>query len=145
MLQLISSWKQQELTKYSILKNISDIVQSIPTEYRQDLKAFTILVKANYKLFEQIAPIIKIPAGKNTPETHASILQYVTLAHEYQAEYSRFQELSQILAMWENSYQKILDIREQYNNNQYKQPQEFSQEIPGLELYQKYSSYLPNH
>ena len=52
VLPLISSWKQQELTKYSILKHINDIVQSIPTEYRQDLKALTILVKANYKLFE---------------------------------------------------------------------------------------------
>ncbi|MBC6419028.1 MAG: hypothetical protein GDA44_09695 [Prochloron sp. SP5CPC1] len=144
VLQLISSWKQQELTKYSILKHINDIVQSIPTEYRQDLKALTVLVKANYKLFEQIASIIKIPAGKNTPKTHARILQYIALAHEYQADYSQFQELSKILAIWENSYQKILDIREEYNSHQYKQPQEFSQEIPGLELYQKYSTYLPN-
>ncbi len=144
VLQLISSWEQQELTKYSILEHINDIVQSIPTEYRQNLKALTILVKTNYKLFEQIASIIKIPAGENTPETYASILQYITLAHEYQAEYSQFQELSKILAIWENSYQTILDIREEYNSDQYKQPQEFSQKIPGLELYQKYSTYLPN-
>ena len=130
------------LPNYSTLKNINDLVDSLSTEYRQDLNALTVLVELNCQLFEQIAPMLPIPEGKNPPKTYGRIIQYIALRNYYQAISHQFQQLIQVLGIWHDYYRRVIEIHQQYSSIQYKQPQKFHLEIPGLELYQKYRRFL---
>ena len=59
--------------------------------------------------------------------------------------FKQFQELIKVLKQWQKPYQSLKQVREQYPVHQYRVPKQFSQQIPGLNIYQKYEKYLDNY
>ena len=47
------------------------------------------------------------------------------------------------LLKWQKHHQTITDIRKEYPHHTYKLPAEFTQVIPGENIYEKYKAYLP--
>jgi hypothetical protein len=70
------------------------------------------------------------------------MLQYIALRNRYQHSLAQFQQLISLLKNWLKYYESIVTIRDEYASNKYKQPPIFLQEIPGLDLYQKYEEFI---
>lgn len=141
-LKLLSLFKQYQLTDFSVLKTISDIVDSLEKKDLHDLKGLVVTVKVNYEVFEKLGQIIGVPRSKSEPNTYGKIIQYIGLTYKYQTSYSKFQELVVLLSEWQKHYQSVIGVRQEYPVGEYKQPKDFAQEIPGMNLYLKYKNYL---
>ncbi|WP_041393131.1 hypothetical protein [Pleurocapsa sp. PCC 7327] len=141
-LKLLVSLKGYYCIDYSILSKIAAIINRLGKKDIQDLKRLVSLVLVNYEFFKKLKKIIGLSEEKNTPETYARLIQYLALNHKYQLAFLKFQELEAVLWQWCKHYQAILAIRQQYPPSQYKQPKDFSQEIPGLKIYLKYKNWL---
>ncbi|MBF2022275.1 MAG: hypothetical protein IGR93_19830 [Hydrococcus sp. C42_A2020_068] len=141
-LKLLFSLKRYYAVDYSILSKIAAIINRLGKKDIQDLKRLVSLVLVNYEFFKKLKKIIGLSEEKNTPETYARLIQYLALNHKYQLTFLKFQELELVLWQWCKHYQAILAIRQQYPPSQYKQPKDFSQEIPGLKIYLKYKNWL---
>ena len=141
-LELLSLFKQYQLTDFSVLKTISDIVNSLEKKDLHDLKGLVVTVKVNYEVFEKLGQIIGVPRSKSEPSTYGKIIQYIGLTYKYQTSYSKFQELVAPLSEWQKHYQSVIGVRQEYPVGEYKQPKDFAQEIPGMNLYLKYKNYL---
>lgn len=141
-LKLFLLLKRYYAVDYSILSKIAAIINSLGQKDVQDLKRLVSLVLVNYEVFKKLRKIIGLSEEQNTPETYARLIQYIELSHKYQLTFLKFQELESVLWQWCKHYQAILAIRQQYPPSQYKQPKDFSQEIPGLKIYLKYKNWL---
>lgn len=141
-LQLLYLFKKYQLSDYSILKNVSDMLIYLKNKNLKDLKLLTRLVTRNYPIFEKLGKIIGISAEQSTPKTYALILQYLALSNKYQKSYRQFETMLLILKDWEKNYQHILEIRQEHSIFQYKCPSEFKDKVAGQEIYQKYKGYL---
>jgi hypothetical protein len=137
-LKLLSLFKSYNLADYSILRVISDLVDTLSEQEATQPEELLKIVKKNYEVFSQLSKIIGITKYQNTPETHVKMLQYLTLAKRHEKSFPQFQELVQVMQKWNRPHQAIVRIREEYSPKEYKQPQEFSEEIPGLKIYTKY-------
>ncbi|BAQ65425.1 hypothetical protein [Geminocystis sp. NIES-3709] len=142
-LKLLYLFKKFNLTDFSILKTISDMVIYLQDKNMQNMKAMQDLVMKNQDVFLKVGKIIGIPKTKETPESYGRILQYLALSKKHENSIKQFTKLMDVLKQWQNFYKTISDIREQYPATQYQQPDEFKQEIPGLSIYQNYGEYLP--
>ena len=58
--------------------------------------------------------------------------------------YIQFEQLVELLKKWEKTYKNIAMVRQEYTSDQYQIPQEFKEDIPGINVYQKYAKYLPD-
>jgi hypothetical protein len=141
-LKLFALFKQYQLADFTILKNISDLVNQLQGYDLLAPKKLVILVIESYEVFEKLAPIIGIPGENQAPENYVPILQYMGLINRYQDAYKKFQELIKILKQWQKPYDALKLIREEYTADQYRIPPEFTQEIPGLNVYKKYEKYV---
>jgi hypothetical protein len=141
-LKLLFSLKGYYLIDYSILSKIATIINSLDKKNIQNFKEIVSLVLVNYEVFKKLRKIIDLSEEQNTPETHARLIQYIVLSHTYQPAFLKFQEIEAVLWKWYKHYQAILAIRQEYPPSQYKQPKDFSQEIPGLKIYLKYKNWL---
>jgi hypothetical protein len=70
------------------------------------------------------------------------MIQYIALIYRYQASFSKFQQLIQVIRQWYKPYRTILDIRKEHSPETHWQPQDFAKEIPGVSLYLKYKGSL---
>ncbi|WP_342596769.1 hypothetical protein VKI21_12670 [Cyanobacterium aponinum UTEX 3222] len=100
------------------------------------------LVVKNEDVFIKLGRIIGVPKTKETPDTYARLLQYLALSKKHEQTREQFIKLIQVLKPWQGFYRTITDIREQYSANQYNLPEEFTQEIPGLSIYENYQQYI---
>jgi hypothetical protein len=141
-LKLLALFKKYQLADYTILKRVSDIVDLLEGKDLLEPKNLVILVIENYEVFEKLDPIIGINEVESTPEIYANILHYIGLNSRYKDSYSQFEKLIKILKKWQKPYQSVMAIREEYKENKYRIPPEFSQTIPGLNVYHKYEKYL---
>jgi len=141
-LNLLYKFKRWDLSDFSILRKISDIVDSFQKKELHELKAFKVQVTVNYDLFEELGEIIELPKKKRQPTSYALLLQYIALMQKHKGAYQQFQQLLGLLKRWEKPFQTVATIREEYNHEEYKQPPDLLKEIPGLELYLKYKDYL---
>lgn len=141
-LNLLYKFKRWDLSDFSILRKISDIVDSFRTKELHELKGFKVQVTVNYDLFEQLGEIIELPKKKRQPTNYALLLQYITLMQKHQGAYQQFQQLLGLLKRWEKPFQTVATIREEYKHTEYNQPPDLLKEIPGLNLYLKYKNYL---
>lgn len=141
-LKLFALFKQYELADFTILKTISDLVNQLQGYDLLAPKKLVILIIENYEVFEKLAPIIGIPGENKAPEDYVPMLQYMGLINRYQDAYTKFQELIKILKQWQKPYHVFRTIREEYTADQYRVPPEFNQEIPGLNVYNKYEKYV---
>ncbi|MGI0481662.1 hypothetical protein ACN4EE_12825 [Geminocystis sp. CENA526] len=141
-LKLLYLFKKFNLTDFSILRTISDMVIYLQDKNMQNMKAMQDLVVKNEEIFLKVGKIIGIPKTKENPETYGRILQYLALSKKHESSIQQFTKMMDVMKQWKNFYKTITDIREQYPPSQYQQPDEFKQEIPGLSLYQTYGEYL---
>ncbi len=141
-LELLSRFKQCQVTNYDLLNKILDVVEQLELKQSSDKAEFLDLIKNNQQLFQETGSIIGLGEEKNTPETQATILEYIFLAQKYQTLYSHFRQFMVVLRVWENNYRELVSIQQQYNSKQYQQPQDFLAEIPGLDFYHNYNGFL---
>ncbi len=141
-LKLLLLFKQYNLTDFSLLRTVAEIADSFYDKNLESLKEFTVIVRVNSELFLKLGEIIKVPKQKNTPETYALILQYIALRNRHRTAFGQFKQLIGLLKQWEQFYEPIMAIRQEYPPSEYKQPPIFLEELPGYSLYQKYQQYL---
>ncbi|BAQ63872.1 hypothetical protein [Geminocystis sp. NIES-3709] len=141
-LKLLYLFKQYDMSNFALLRNVAEIADTFYDKDLDTLKEFMVVVQLNAELFLKLGQIIQVPVGKNKPETYASMLQYIALRNRHQKSYGQFQQLLGLLKEWQKYYNPLITIRQQYSPKEYKQPVIFSDEIPGLAIYNKYCSNL---
>ena len=141
-LKLFSLFKKYQLDDFTILRTISDITQRLEAQDLFKLQGLTVLVLENYHVFEKLGPIIGISEEESSPETYTKMMQYMGLVNRYSKAYQEFQLLLTTLKKWEKPYKSVKLIREQYSANEYRIPPQFSTELPGVVLYEKYKKHF---
>lgn len=144
-LKLLSLFKKYQLADFTILKRVSDIVNQLRGQDLLQAKNLVSLVINDYEVFEKLAPIIGVSESESSPETYANILQYIGLISRHEKSYEQFQRLLETLKQWQKPYKTITMIRQEYKASEYRLPKEFSQEIPGFNIYKKYEKFLENN
>ncbi|MDJ0599999.1 MAG: hypothetical protein QNJ37_14300 [Crocosphaera sp.] len=140
-LKLLYLFKKYQLTNYSILQRVSNVVGFLQTKDIKNISSLMKIVKKQNKLFEQLGQIIEIPEEKNHPLTYAIMLQYMLLQAKYAKVYCQFQKLIEVLGTWNKYYKTAESIRRQYPWNKYRQPQDFKKPLVMSDLYEKYHDY----
>ncbi|MEM8672671.1 MAG: hypothetical protein AAGF83_02185 [Cyanobacteria bacterium P01_G01_bin.67] len=143
-LKLLALFKQYELQDFSILKNISDVVETLEGKDLISSDDLVSPVLENYESFEKLGPIIGISAAESTPQAYAKILQVIGLTNRHGKAYLEFGQLVTLLKKWEKPYKAIALVRKEYTEDKYSLPAEFKSDIPGVAVYQKYAEYLPD-
>jgi hypothetical protein len=141
-LKLFSLFKQYQLADYSVLRSISDMVSTFQEKDTMNSKVLSLLVVGKFETFSQLGKIIGLTGPKNTPDNYAKMLQYIALESRHKKSYVQFKDFISVMKKWMRHYQAILKIRQEYPPQEYKQPKEFSAEIPGEDLYNKYRGAL---
>ncbi len=141
-LKLLALFKQYELQDFSILKSISDVVESLQGKDLITNDNLISPVLENYESFEKLGPILGISQAESTPQAYAKILQVIGLTNRHSKAYLEFGQLIKLLKKWENIYKAIALVREEYTTDKYNLPAEFTANIPGISVYQKYAEYL---
>jgi hypothetical protein len=141
-LKLLSLFKAYELSDLSILRQISDLIQSLNKRDLQNYETLAPLVAANYETFEKIGKIVNLPRSRSNPDTFARITQVLALYYKYAISFMQFDELMTVLKRWYRPYQTVIGIREAHPPHQFKQPPEFKEDIMGEKTYLKYKGWL---
>lgn len=141
-LKLLALFKQYELQDFSILKNISDVVDTLAGKDLISSDDLVSPVLENYESFEKLAPILGLSAAESTPQAYAKILQVIGLNDRHGKAYLEFAQLVELLKKWEKLYKAIALVRKEYTDDKYSIPAEFKLDIPGVKVYQRYAEYL---
>lgn len=141
-LKLLSLFKQYELKDFSILKKITDIVESFGSKDLVKSNDLLSPVIENYESFEKLTPILGLSAAESTPQSYTKILQVIGLTNRHGKAYVEFGQLVELLRKWETPYKAISLVRKEYTEDKYSIPAEFKEDIPGYNTYQKYAEYL---
>ncbi len=140
-LKLLYLFKKCQLTNYSILQQVSNVVDDLKNKNIKNTSNILKIVKKQNKLFEKLGSILEIPKVKNNPLTYAIMLQYMVFQSKYTKVYCQFEKLIEVLGHWKKFYKTAKSIRRQYSWNQYRQPQDFKKKLVILDLYKKYHHY----
>jgi len=141
-LKLLARFKEHEMSSFIILIKLVEYVDGLIKTNLQDLVSCELTVQTHLDIFERLGKIIEIPSQKNTVQTYAQMMQYITLGKKHEESYAKFLAFITVLVKWQELYQQSLTITKSYQPEKYTQPREFNQEIRGLELYTKYKDYL---
>ncbi|MDJ0510099.1 MAG: hypothetical protein QNJ64_12725 [Crocosphaera sp.] len=141
-LQLLSLFKTYDLADYSILRVISEMIQSLGKRDLLDFKGLVSLVRVNYDTFEKLQDIIGLSKRQSNPETYTIMIQFIALSNRHAISYMKFDDLMKVMQKWFKPYQAMIGIRAEHPPTEYKQPQEFKEPIPGIEIYEKYKKWL---
>jgi hypothetical protein len=137
-IKLLLLFKKYQLDDYSTLRSVSNTINLLESEDLLNLDALLLLVMVKYDVFEKLGPIVGIEEKYNRPETYSKMLQYIGLKSRHEVAYQKFQDFLLLLKQWEINYKSIVNIRQKYTSKQYRLPKDFSAELPGFSLYQKY-------
>lgn len=137
-LKLLYLFKKYQLADYSILKEVSNMVNYVNDKNIRDINIIDRLIKKNETIFKQLGKIIEISPENNNSLVHSKMLQYLALESKYRAVDLQFERLIRVLKDWKNAYQTVKNIRKKYPWIHYEQPKEFTQKIEYLNLYKKY-------
>jgi hypothetical protein len=141
-LKLLYLFKQYDLSNFALLRTVAEIADTFYDKNLESLREFMVVVQVNVDMFLKLGQIIQVPNSKNKPETYALMLQYVALRKRHSQSFGQFQSLLGLLKQWENLYHPLIAIRQEYPPEEFKQPPIFTEEIPGLGIYNKYESHL---
>ncbi|MDJ0597633.1 MAG: hypothetical protein QNJ37_02140 [Crocosphaera sp.] len=141
-LKLLSRFKAYQLGDYSILRVISELIQSLGKRDLLDFKGLVSLVRVNYETFEKLRDIIGLSQRQTTPETYGLMIQFIALSNRHGISHLKFDDLIKVMQKWYKPYQAIMGIRQEHPPSQYKQPKAFKEAIPGVEIYEKYKKWL---
>ncbi|MDJ0729144.1 MAG: hypothetical protein QNJ33_04045 [Crocosphaera sp.] len=140
-LKLLYLFKKYQLTNYSILEKVSNLVNILQSQNIKNINKLVKIVKKQNQIFDKLGKILEIPEEKKDPLTYATMLQYILLQTKYAKVYCQFEKLMEVLGNWNKSYKTVKSIRQQYSWNQYRQPQDFKKKLVILDLYKKYHHY----
>ena len=143
-LKLLALFKQYNLQDFSILKKVSDVIESLQAKELLSPKDLISSILEHYEAFEKLAPILGISEAESTATAYARVLQILGLINRHGKSYIQFEQLVELLKKWEKTYKNIAMVRQEYTSDQYQIPQEFKEDIPGINVYQKYAKYLPD-
>lgn len=143
-LKLLALFKQYDLQDFSILKNISDVVESLQAKELMSPQDLVSLVLENYENFEKLAPILGISQEQDTAKGYARVLQILGLMNRHGKSYIEFENLVEQLKRWEKPYKHISMVRKEYTAAQFTIPPEFKEDIPAINVYRQYAEYLPD-
>lgn len=138
-------FKQYKMSDYVVLVTVDKILRQYKKEDLTDFRTALIPVTTNFDVLEKLGPIIQLPKKKVVPETFARMLQFVAMLSKHEDSYAKFQNLIKMLEEWNVSYQAIAEIRRDYGAAIYRQPEAFSQKIPGEKLYEKYQQWFSSN
>jgi hypothetical protein len=141
-LDLMQLFKQYKMSDYVVLVTVDKILRQYQKEDLTDFRTALIPITNNFDALEKLGPIIQLSKKKAVPETFARMLQFVAMLAKHEDSYVKFQHLMSILEEWNVAYKAILEIRHDYSGEAYRQPKEFSQKIPGENLYEKYQKWF---
>ncbi len=141
-LKLLSLFKASNLSDYSVLRTVADVIRNIEVKHLDDSKTLISIVSQNYNSFEKLQNIIQLPKNCDPIQTFAVMIQFISLSHQHEISYLKFDELLRVIKKWHQNYQVILQIYQEYPASQYKLPKEFSEPIPGEALFLKYQKWL---
>lgn len=141
-LKLLYLFKKFNLTDFSVLKIISDMIMYLQDKDLRNRRAIQDLVMKNQEIFLKVGQIIGVPQNLETPETYGRILQFLALSQKEEKTSTQFFRLLNLLKQWRTFYHTVNDIRQQYPASSYQLPEQFKAEIIGLNLYEKYEEYL---
>jgi hypothetical protein len=141
-LKLLYLFKQYDLSNFALLRTVAGIADTFYDKNLDSLKEFMVVVQVNVDIFLKLGQIIQVPNSKNKPETYALMLQYIALRNRHAKSFGQFQSLLGLLKQWENFYNPLIAILKEYPPEEFKQPPIFTEEIPGLDVYNKYESHL---
>lgn len=141
-LKLLYLFKQSDLSNFALLRNVGKIADTFYDKKLDDLRDFILIVQVKSESFLKLGEIIQIPKEKNNPDTYALILQYIALNNRYQKSFAQFQQLLLLLKDWQKFFVPIETLFRQYPEDEYKYPKVLKQEIPGLDLYNKYKEQI---
>lgn len=141
-LKLLSLFKAANLSDYSVLRTVADVIRNIEIKHLYDSKTLLNIVSQNYNSFEKLQNIIQLPKNCDPIQTYAVMIQFISLSHQHEIASLKFDELLKIIKKWYQNYQVILQIYQEYPASQYKLPKEFSEPMPGEALYLKYQKWL---
>ena len=141
-LELLYRFKCLELSDFSVLRKIADLINQFKTKEIHNYKTLFVQVKVNYNLFEKLGELIQLTDKKNNPDSYAKLIQYLALIYKHKKSYIQFKELLCQLEKWETSYNELKTIRDSYPSAKYKRPKTFREKVPGLPLYERYQPWL---
>ncbi len=141
-LKLLYLFKKFELTDFSVIRTISQMVAYLQDKDMKNMKAMTDLVAKNMDVFHQIGKIIGLSKQQSNQETYSILLQYICLGDKHEKKYVQYTRLVEVLKEWYKFYETVTGIREEYPASKFKIPDEFKKEIPGIQTYQKYQDQL---
>jgi len=141
-LYLLYQFKVYELEDFSILQRISDLVPQLKKKDLYDFKRILLEVKLHYNIFSKLRKIIQIPSEQDHPNTYAEMMRYIALVQKHKHSYLQFEQLLAQLQVWQESYETLKILRDQYPAQAYRLPKTFREKIPGFSTYQKYQPWL---
>ena len=141
-LKLLALFKKHDLKDFSIIREISQVVEGLQGYELLEPKRLVITVKEYYDIFKKIAPILDIDPEESSAAIYARVLQIVGLFYRHGDAYRQFRELIRLLHKWEQPYETVTTIREQFSPREHTIPKEFGQAIPGINTHEKYAEYL---
>ena len=141
-LKLFTLFKQHKVTNFALLVKVADIVNKIQPEELLCKNNLVVKILENYDVFENLAPIINIPENRISPETFATILQYMGLVRRQGNAMEDFERLSTSLKKWHKPYKSLMTVRQQYPESEYRLPEEFVAKAPGINIFKKYEPYI---
>lgn len=141
-LKLLSLFKTYNLEDYSLLRQISDLVQQLSNRDLRNYESLKPLIITNYNAFESLGKIINLPSNRSNPDTFMRITQVLALDYKYQVPFIQVANLLMVIKRWYHPYQTVIAIREQYPPHKYQQPEEFTNAIPGETTFLKYKNWL---
>jgi hypothetical protein len=137
-ISLLRLFKKNHMSDYALIGKLGESVDRLEGTDLVDLDGLMLLVLEKSNVFEKIGAVLDLKEEANSPETHRKVLQFIGLKKRYQASYAKFQDLLATVKEFHRYYQTISEIREKYPANKYHLPVEFTLELPGLKLYNKY-------
>jgi hypothetical protein len=137
-ISLLRLFKKNHMSDYALIGKLGESVDRLEGTNLVDLDGLMLLVLEKSNVFEKIGAVLDLKEEANSPETHRKVLQFIGLKKRYQASYAKFQDLLATVKEFHRYYQTISEIREKYPANKYHLPVEFTIELPGLKLYNKY-------
>lgn len=135
--------KRNLLNNWSLFRKIRDFIDHGQNNDLEELKAFILVVKADYDWLKALLVNIVGIKDKNVDVISlARVLQYIALNYKYESVYHQFERFLIYLAKWEKTYCYILSLKEEYPSDNYHYPASFKSKLPGFDLYKVYHDYL---
>jgi hypothetical protein len=142
-LKILGNLKKHQINYVIFLNKLHEIINNlIQKNHLENLNFLEAFISKNSSFFKQLNKIIELSETLNNDTNQALIIQFVGLSYKYKSDYVEFKDFLTLLSQWEKTYQTINNIRAECADISKNFGKKFEQEIPGLEIYEKYHNLL---